>query len=163
MAVVYLTCGKICSGKSTFARKLAKEKKAVILSCDELTKLFPSAENHEAVLEKVEQYLLTKMEEIINCGINVILDWGFWTKQKRTEMTVRLEGLGIPYEWYYIKVSDSQLRENIKKRNSALGKSDYFVDDGLLNKCLSIFEEPDEDEMNNLFKATSHKDCAADA
>ena len=152
MAVVYLTCGKICSGKSTFARKLAKEKNAVILSCDELTKLFPPTENHESVLEAVEKYLLKKMEEIISCGTNVILDWGFWTKQKRNEITSRLKSLGIPYEWHYIMVSDSQLRENIKKRNSFLGESDYFVDDGLLDKCLSIFEEPDEDEMNNLFK-----------
>ena len=63
MAVVYLTCGKICSGKSTFARKLAKEKNAVILSCDELTKLFPSAENHESVLEAVEKYLLKKWKK----------------------------------------------------------------------------------------------------
>lgn len=152
MAVVYLTCGKICSGKSTFAKKLSKEKNAVILSCDELTKLFPPTENHEEVLEAVERYLLRKMEEIISCRINVILDWGFWTKRKRSEMTSFLETLGIAYEWHYINVSDSQFRENIKKRNSSLGESDYFVDEGLLNKCLSIFEEPDEDELNNLFK-----------
>ncbi len=152
MTKVYITCGKICSGKSTFAKRLAGEKKAVILSCDELTKLFPPTENHEAVLEKVERYLLRKTEEIISCGTNVILDWGFWTKQKRTEMTAYLENLGIPYEWHYIDVSDSQLHENIKKRNASPGESDYFVDEGLLNKCLSIFEEPDNDELNSLFK-----------
>lgn len=152
MAEVYITCGKICSGKSTFARKLAAEKNAVILSCDELTKLFPPTENHEAVLEKVERYLLRKTEELIGCGTNVVLDWGFWTKQKRTEMTDFLEKLGISYEWHYIRVSDSQLQENIKKRNASPGESDYFVDEGLLNKCLSIFEEPDEEELKGMFK-----------
>ena len=34
---VIMTCGKICSGKSTYARKLRDEYKAVILSVDEIT------------------------------------------------------------------------------------------------------------------------------
>ena len=36
MANVFLICGKICSGKSTYAKKLAKTHNAVILSVDEI-------------------------------------------------------------------------------------------------------------------------------
>ena len=36
MAKVIMTCGKICSGKSTYAEKLRKESGAVVLSIDEL-------------------------------------------------------------------------------------------------------------------------------
>ena len=37
MPKVLIMCGKICSGKSTYAEKLKFENKAVILSVDELT------------------------------------------------------------------------------------------------------------------------------
>lgn len=32
---IHLMCGKICSGKTTFAEKLRKDINGVILSCDE--------------------------------------------------------------------------------------------------------------------------------
>ena len=37
MAKVYLICGKICSGKTTYAEKLCAENDAVLLSVDEMT------------------------------------------------------------------------------------------------------------------------------
>ena len=36
MAKVIMTCGRICCGKSTYARKIKAETKAVILSIDEM-------------------------------------------------------------------------------------------------------------------------------
>ena len=37
MAKVIMLCGKICSGKSTYANSISKQEKAVILSVDEIT------------------------------------------------------------------------------------------------------------------------------
>ena len=37
MSKVYLICGKICSGKSYYSKKLKEEVNAVILSPDEAT------------------------------------------------------------------------------------------------------------------------------
>ena len=34
MAEVFMTCGKICSGKSTYAQKLRNERNAVVLRVD---------------------------------------------------------------------------------------------------------------------------------
>jgi len=36
MAKVIMTCGKICSGKSTYAKQICIENHAVILSVDEI-------------------------------------------------------------------------------------------------------------------------------
>ena len=90
MAAVYLICGKICSGKSTLAKSLAREKSAVILSCDEIMTLFPQPDGDEAyaaVSEKVKSLLLRKAADIIACGANVILDWGFWYNGNYSEST----------------------------------------------------------------------------
>ena len=41
MAYAILICGKICSGKSTYARALSEKEHAVILSADEMSPLDP--------------------------------------------------------------------------------------------------------------------------
>ena len=86
MAKVFILCGKICSGKSTYSQKLRKDKKAVILSVDDitLTLLGQNGGNTlDVYVEKLEQYFFQKSVEIVETGINVILDWGFWTKAER--------------------------------------------------------------------------------
>jgi predicted kinase len=54
-AKVILICGKICSGKTTYTKKLIEENKAVLLSCDEITfALFGQyiGEKHDEMVEK---------------------------------------------------------------------------------------------------------------
>ena len=55
MPEVILLCGKICSGKTTYAQRLRTEKNAVILSCDELMlTLFPqgAGEHHDLLAQR---------------------------------------------------------------------------------------------------------------
>ena len=151
MATVYLICGKICSGKSTLAKSLAREKNAVILSCDEIMRLFPQPEGDEAyaaVSEKVKSCLLQKAADIAACGANVVLDWGFWRKAERVETAGFFARKNISCLWYYLDIPDDRWRENIACRNAHPGPSDYFVDDGLTQKCLRLFETPDAEEIS---------------
>ncbi len=152
MAAVHLICGKICAGKSTFARKLAREKNAVILSCDEIMTLFPQPEGdaaYAAVSEKVKAFLLRKTADIVACGADVILDWGFWQQAERAETSAYFADRGIAFGWYYLNISDARWRENIARRNAAPGPSDYFVDEGLLQKCVRRFETPGAEETRD--------------
>ena len=152
MAKVMLLCGKVCCGKSWHARRMAQEAQAVILSVDEITRgLFPDGlgDMHDAVSARVRAYLLGKAKEIAGCGTNVILDWGFWTRAMRQEAR---EGLaGAACEWYYIDIPDDRWEENIRRRNAHAndpGSLDYYVDEGLKNKCLSLCEIPGDDEYD---------------
>ena len=63
MAKVIMTCGKICSGKSTYSEQLRINNNAIILSVDEITlALFEQniGEKHEKYVEKLEMYLFEK-------------------------------------------------------------------------------------------------------
>jgi len=149
MAAVHLICGKICAGKSTFARALANEKSAVILSCDEIMTLFPEPagdEAYAAVSAKVKAYLLQKTAEIVGSGTDVILDWGFWQKAERAETAAYFAQKAIPTAWYYLDIDQVQWQERIARRNAAPGPADYYVDEGLLQKCVRRFEAPDAEE-----------------
>ena len=155
MGKVFLICGKICSGKSYYARTLKERYNAVILSTDETTYDLINNEQGEfynVFAERVNLYLRKKAAEICKAGANVILDWGFWTKNNRQEMTDYLKESGVEFEWHYVDVSDEVWMKNIDARNKKIqegnGGSDFYVDEGLLDKVKSLFEIPDKDEID---------------
>ena len=74
MPKVYLICGKICSGKSTYAEQLRIQNNAVLLSTDEITlALFGQhcGDKHDDYVERTQNYLFSKSLELIEVGINV--------------------------------------------------------------------------------------------
>ncbi len=155
-----LICGKIGSGKSYYAESLKLRENAVILSCDELMlTLFgtDAGEMHDEYSRRTQQYLFNKSLDILNADVTVILDWGFWLKQWRSDARSFYESRGIPCELHYIKVSDEVQQLNLKQRNAeiAVGKSDaYYVDEGLAAKASSLFEEPSDDEIDLYYENT---------
>ena len=156
---VYLMCGKICSGKSTHARELRKEHRAVVLSVDEITlALFgqDAGEKHDDYVARAEAYLYRKSLEIVESGISVILDWGFWTKEERDYARQFYGSRNIPYEFHYIDVDDADWHRRLEKRNAAITRGEldaYYVDDGLAAKFAAIFEKPEPGEIEIIIRS----------
>ncbi len=154
MANIILICGKICAGKTVYAKKLMRKNNAVLLSSDELiSALFHPHENeyHDRVINSVHEYLMKRSVEIVNAGTSVILDWGFWTKSSRADISDFYRANGIVFEWHYIDIDDESWRENIEARNTAVIRNeatDYYVDSGLLQKLESLFEIPAKEEID---------------
>ncbi len=152
MAKVIMTCGRICSGKTTCAARLRREMGAVVLSVDEITlALFgqDAGEMHDTYVERAEKYLYEKSLEIVGAGIDVILDWGFWTKRERDEAREFYRSRGIAYEFRYISITDEEWNRRLEKRNAAVTAGEtsaYYVDEGLAEKFRAIFEAPSADE-----------------
>ena len=159
MAKVILICGKICCGKSYYAKDLKQKEKAVILSCDELTSiLFDNnlGENHDEMSKRIWQYLFKKSCDIVEAGCNVILDWGFWTKEHRNFAKKYFKDKDVECEIHYIDVDDKTWQKNIEERNKRVlegnGGSDYYLDEGLLKKLLSMWENPSKNEIDVWYK-----------
>lgn len=158
MPEVILLCGKICSGKTTYAQKLRKERNAVVLSCDELMlTLFPqgAGEHHDMLAQRARDYQFALSRQLTACGLNVILDWGFWTKAWRDEARAFYAACGIPCQLHYVSVSPDTWRKHIDARNQAVRAGQvnaYLVDAGLLLKLASRFEEPEDEEIQVLYR-----------
>ncbi len=155
MAKVILICGKICCGKSYYANQLKTRENAVILSCDEMTSiLFDNdlGDRHEQMIIKIKDYLLKKSVELVKANCNVILDWGFWTKKERDLTRKYFNEQNIATEFHYINVDEKTWLKNIEERNNNVvaGKSgsNYYLDEGLKNKLLSMWEEPNKAEID---------------
>lgn len=159
MAKAILICGKICSGKTTYAEKLAKQENAVVLSSDELMlSLFDPllGDRHDEISKRANSYLKNLALKLIGAGMNVILDWGFWTREGRKEISAFFAERRVAVQWHYVDVSDEQWMRNIDRRNRevAEGRTQaYFVDDGLLNKLISRFEAPEDAEIDVTVRA----------
>lgn len=156
MPKVLIMCGKICSGKSTYAEKLKLENKAVILSVDELTlALFENqaGEKLDFYVEKLKEYFLKKSLDIVEAGADVILDWGFWTKKERDYAREFYDSRNISYQFYYMNVGIDEWKKRILKRNQEIKREQleaYPIDKGLLSKAEKMFEEPDRKELKDI-------------
>jgi predicted kinase len=153
--MIHLICGKICSGKTWYARELACREHGVILSTDELTWDLTNNEQgpgYDAFARRCNRYLRKKAGQIAATGCSVILDWGFWTKSDRREISEYFANLGLSVCWHYMDVPEDVWQENIRRRNGRIqkgqGGSDFFVDEGLKNKVLTLFEIPEREEMD---------------
>lgn len=154
MAKVFLICGKICSGKSTYAKELAETHNAVILSVDEIMlSIFEhgAGEQHDLYVKRLQKYLYQKALEFVLLGIDVILDFGFWTEQERTYARNFFHTKNITFEFHYLNISNAEWQRRLMKRNaetSGKNKQAYFVDGGLKKKCEDLFEQPQKDEIH---------------
>lgn len=155
MARVILTCGRICSGKSTYAKKLRETlQPTAILSVDEIMlTLFGqnAGEQHDAYVERLEDYLFQKSLELVASGIHVILDLGLWTKSERQAARNFYAANGITCEIHYLSVSDAVWHTRIAARNRAVQAGEataYFVDETLAQKVSAWFEPPTQDEID---------------
>ena len=154
MAKVIMTCGKICCGKTTYARKLEEELGAVVLSIDEvMLALFPdgAGEMHDAYALRTEQYLLSLSLKILESGTDVILDWGLWTRAQRDRLREFYNAHNIPNEIHYLRIPEDEWKRRIRNRNeNGADASCYYVDKGLVEKVESLFEEPDAEEITKV-------------
>ena len=161
MKKIIAICGKICSGKSYYANKIKEKEKAVILSCDEVTKMLFNnnlGEKHDEMTKRIINYLLKKSVDIASTNTTVILDWGFWSKQDRIIVREYYISHNIPIELHYINIDDKSWKKNIEERNKCIlqgnSENNYYLDEGLMAKLLNKWEEPNINEIDICYNLT---------
>ena len=155
MPKVTLICGRICCGKSTYAEKLRIREGAVVLSIDEIMlAMFGQhvGDMHDEYVARTEKYLFVKSLELIETGIDVILDWGFWTRDERAYAREFYSSRNIEHEFHCVDISDAEWRLRLEKRNAAISagvdNANYYIDDNIAAKFGTIFEAPSADEID---------------
>ena len=149
---IILLIGKICVGKSTYAKGLG----GMLISCDQLMQsMFPGGcgDQHDLLAERARKYLLGLARQCAEAGVTPVVDFGFWTPAMRQEAIDALEGFEL--DWRYLDIEEAEWKRRIAKRNAAIqagqaDPSDYFVDDGLLEKVNNLFIPPTEEELPGL-------------
>lgn len=158
MAKAILICGRIACGKTVYAERLCREYRAVNLSCDELMLgVFGDSlgMKFDEVSGRCKRYLYDMALKLLDCGTNVVLDWGFWSPAERRYAKNMILAAGHECELHYVFVCDDVWKKNIGIRNRlvAEGKvSAYPVDDGLLEKLSAGFHAPSPEEIDTFYE-----------
>lgn len=108
---------------------------------------------HDEIAGRVKAYLYGKAEELLNNNVHIILDWGFWTARERNYVNNFFRERNAEVRWMFTNIDDRTHVDYIIDRNQKViaGEcSDYYVDEGLFMKARSLFQEPDDEEMQTL-------------
>ena len=155
MGKVILICGKIGSGKTTYANKLAKQLNAVNISQDELMLglfgaelYYDEPEKYEKYCSRVEDYVKRKAGEAAKAGAVAICENGFWSRAEREELRKFYSDMKVECELHYIDTSEEQRLQNIYSRNKEIqqGKSHFYLTDD--KDTHHFFEIPDDREID---------------
>jgi predicted kinase len=149
-AVVYVMCGFIGAGKTTFARDLEKRTGAVRITKDEwLIRLIgndPTVEGFEEYDHRICDLSRDVAFDLAAKGIDVILDEGFWEREQRDTIRERINATGAKGVWYYLDAPIETIRERVAGRNNNLTNDSFSISREMLDNYLTYWQPPGEDE-----------------
>jgi predicted kinase len=128
-----MLCGKIASGKSTLAGRLAAEPSTIRLSEDHfLAKLHPdetvvTLEGFVRRSSRLRDALGPHIEALLRAGVSVVLDFHANTEESRAWMRGLYEAADAGHMLHYLDVADEVCLERLHLRN-ATGEHAYVSD-----------------------------------
>ena len=151
MATLHLMVGLPCSGKTTFAKQLEVEGKALRLTPDEWQRhLFgqdATHPEHDSRHTKIEELQWQVAAAALRLGTDVILDYGLWARVERDDYRDRAAALGATTVIHYLEVSNDELLARLKVRNESAGDDVTFIPPAMLKKWIPIFQAPSAEEL----------------
>lgn len=143
-------CGLVASGKTTLARRLASELPGVRLSRDEwMLRLFGGKYDDPAYVERLApctDLLWDVAADVVRSGSNVILDWNFWSRERRAEALRRGQELGVQVVLHWLDSPIEEVLERARERRTEQPPDAHEIDDDAVRHFASIFEPPGLDE-----------------
>ena len=150
-----MICGKMGSGKTTYANRLAEKLNAVIIAHDEIMLGLFGGELYENDKEQfykyhswVDSYTKRIAGQSAKAGATVIFANGFWSLFERNDLRKFYADMGVACELHYIDTPEEQRHKNIQKRNDDIRKGELgyiLIDEKDINH---FFETPDENEID---------------
>lgn len=148
--IVYLICGFIGAGKTTFAKKLEEKTGAVRVTKDEWSIRFigndPTIDGYAEWDRKIIDLSRDFAFYLVGKGVDVIMDEGFWEKETRDEMRRRADAIGAKVVMYYLETPVETIRERVVGRNNNLTGDSFKISREMLDNYLKDWQPPTEDE-----------------
>ena len=142
-----LICGLPASGKSTLARRLAREIPAIRLDKDEWTTRLGRDVWDDEFRVRLERQLWALAQELLARGQSVILEWGHWARVERDEKRLGARALGVGVELHHLEVPLDELVERARRRNVSGEWTAAPMTRAHFEQWATVFQPPDEDEL----------------
>jgi predicted kinase len=149
MATAHLIHGFIGVGKTTFARQLEERLPAIRFSHDEwMARLYgddPPVEHFAEFYRRVWEQMEGVWPRCLELGLNVVLDFGFWTRRERDAVRATVATMGAQSRLYRVTCSEEEAWRRIERRNADL-KGSLFIARNTFEVLQGRFESLSADE-----------------
>ena len=147
---LHLVCGKIASGKSTLARRLAKQPAVVLVEEDRwISRLYPdeiaSIKDYVRCTRRLRGVMGEHVASLLSAGLSVVLDFPANTVDIRAWMYSISENARVANHLHYLDVSDTVCKARLKQRNED-GLHDFAPSEADFDTITSYFVPPSPDE-----------------
>ncbi len=154
-ATLILFSGKMGAGKSTLAKKIAKQRNAVLICEDQwLSTLYPnniaSFEDYLHYSSLMRPLVKAHVVDILKAGADVVMDFPANTVKQRSWLKKIVTDAGAENELNYLDVSNDACLEQIKKRRIENPERAAFDTESMFNEVTKYFQEPKQDEGFNI-------------
>ncbi len=149
-----MMCGKIASGKSTLASRLAETDRAIIISEDEwLYTLFSdqmsSPKDYVRCSAKLRKAMKSHIASLLENGVSVVLDFQANTVEARNWLRTIIDDTGAYHQLHVLNVPDEICLQRLHERNAS-GEHPFAVSDEQYHQISRHFSPPSADENFNL-------------
>lgn len=155
-AVLHLVCGKIASGKSTLAQRLALAPMTVLISEDAwLACLYPNEihaiADYVRCTGRLRDSMAGHVAALLKAGMSVVLDFPANTLGTRAWARGIFEKAGVPHSLHYLDVSDDVCKARLHARNAS-GEHPFATSDAEFDQITRHFVAPAADEGFDLLR-----------
>jgi predicted kinase len=152
---VYMMYGYLGAGKTTHARKLAKELGAVRLSPDEEMVAMhgeePPADDWGHLERGIKTRLWKRAAEAVVAGQDVILDFGFWQREERDEARRQIARLGARAVLVWVQCDPAEALRRMVARSAQ--ENELRIDAAVFEAMKPRFEALGFDEPHEVVRS----------
>lgn len=145
-----LLCGLPGAGKTTLALRLADELPAVRLCPDDWLAGLGVDLFDQAFRARLEPVLARHAHELLRLGVDVVLEFGFWSRAERDEQRLVARALGAAVELRYLDVPFDELVRRLAARTTVTITPD------MLSEYRTMFDPPTGEELALFDVAAGH-------
>jgi predicted kinase len=148
---LHFLCGKMASGKSTLATRLAAEHGAVLISEDVwLQRLYPveisGFDDYLKYSARLKTVVAPHVSDLLQRGLNVVLD--FPANVPKTRLWIRglFEAARVPHILHFVDTPDERCLEQLQQRNRDRPEGSMEMTVEQFHAITALFRPPEPSE-----------------